>query len=126
MLILNTPKGDKVIARGNIHTIHSDYEDGFIYITEDLKAYPFRSINGIEVKDQIHALQLVNEFADEKGEIAMGLPLSEETIKASNELNAYLQEITKESRKQLKGLSLEELQKKYGTNKKPKRKAFEI
>lgn len=56
----------------------------------------------------------------------MGLPLSEETIKASNELNTYLQEITKESRKQLKGLSLEELQKKYGTNKKPKRKAFEI
>lgn len=69
---------------------------------------------------------MVNEFADEKGEIAMGLPLSEETIKASNELNTYLQEITKESRKQLKGLSLEELQKKYGTNKKPKRKAFEI
>ena len=111
MLILNTPKGDKVIARGNIHTIHSDYEDGFIYITEDLKAYPFRSINGIEVKDQIHALQLVNEFADENGETAIGLPLSDETIKASNELNAYLQEITKESRKQLKGLSLEELQK---------------
>jgi hypothetical protein len=111
MLILNTPKGDKVIARGNIHTIHSDYEDGFIYITEDLKAYPFRSINGIEVKDQIHALQLVNEFSDENGETAIGLPLSDETIKASNELNAYLQEITKESRKQLKGLSLEELQK---------------
>ena len=35
MLILNTPKGDITIAKGNIHTIHADYEDGFIYITED-------------------------------------------------------------------------------------------
>ena len=80
-----------------------------VHITEDLKAYPFRSINGIDVKDQIHALQLVNEFADENGETAIGLPLSDETIKASNDLNDFLQKITKESRKQLKGLSLEEL-----------------
>ena len=125
MLILNTSKGNITIAKGNIHTIHADYEDGFIYITEDLKAYPFRSINSIIVKDQIHALELVNEFADENGEIAIGLLLSEETIKASNELNDYLQKITKENRKQLKGLSLEELQQKYGTNKKPKRKRLD-
>ena len=25
MLILNTPKGDFAIAKGNIHTIHQDY-----------------------------------------------------------------------------------------------------
>ena len=111
MLILNTPTGDIAIAKGNIHTIHADYEEGFIYVTANFIGYPFRSINGIEVKDQIHALQLVNEFSDENGETAIGLPLSDETIKASNELKAYLQEITKESRKQLKGLSLEELQK---------------
>ena len=82
MLILNTPKGDISIAKGNIHTIHADYDEGFIYVTEDFIGYPFRSINGIKVKDQIHALQLVNEFADENGETAIDFPVSEEMTKA--------------------------------------------
>ena len=82
MLILNTPKGDIPIAKGNIHTIHADYNEGFIYVTEDFVGYPFRSINGIKVKDQIPALQLVNEFADENGETAIDFPVSEEMTKA--------------------------------------------
>lgn len=50
MLILNTPDGDFVIAKGNIHTIQEDYDVGYYYITKDIASYPFRSINGIKVK----------------------------------------------------------------------------
>ena len=50
MLILNTPDGDFAIAKGNIHTIQEDYDVGYYYVTKDIASYPFRSINGIEVK----------------------------------------------------------------------------
>ena len=92
MLILNTPKGDIAIANGNIHTIHADYEEGFIYVTANFIGYPFRSINGIKVKDQTHAVQLVNEFADENGETAMDFPISEETKAKADKAFAEIRE----------------------------------
>lgn len=55
MLILNTPDGDFVIAKGNIHTIQEDCDVGYYYVTKDIASYPFRSINGIKVKDIDHA-----------------------------------------------------------------------
>ena len=42
MLILNTPDGDFVIAKGNIHTIQEDYDVGYYYVTKDIASYPFR------------------------------------------------------------------------------------
>ena len=71
MLILNTPDGDFAIAKGNIHTIQEDYDVGYYYVTKDIASYPFRSINGIKVKDIDHAYELVDKYADENGEQPM-------------------------------------------------------
>ena len=126
MLILNTPTGDRAIAKGNIHTIHADYEEGFIYVTANFIGYPFRSINGIKVKDQIHALRLVNEFADEHGETAVDFPISEETKAKADKAFAEMRAKAEENQKQLKGLTLEELDKMYEPKTKPRNVTLDI
>ncbi len=126
MLILNTPTGDIAIAKGNIHTIHADYEEGFIYVTANFIGYPFRSINGIKVKDQIYAFQLVNEFVDEHGETVMDFPISEETKAKADKAFAEMRAKAEENRKQLKGLTMEELDKMYEPKTRPRKVTLDI
>ena len=108
MLILNTPDGDFAIAKGNIHTIQEDYDVGYYYVTKDIASYPFRSINGIEVKDFDHAYELVDKYADENGEQPIELELDEETERISKELTDRFNAKAEEARKKLKPMTDEE------------------
>ena len=108
MLILNTPDGDFVIAKGNIHTIQEDYDVGYYYITKDIASYPFRSINGIKVKNIDHAYELVKKFADENGEQPMEIDVGEETERWSKQLTDRLNAKAEEARKKLKPMTDEE------------------
>lgn len=108
MLILNTPDGDFAIAKGNIHTIQEDYDVGYYYVTKDIASYPFRSINGIEVKDIDHAYELVDKYADENGEQPIELELDEETERISKELTDRFNAKAEEARKKLKPMTDEE------------------
>ena len=108
MLILNTPDGDFVIAKGNIHTIQEDYDVGYYYITKDIASYPFRSINGIKVKNIDHAYELVKKFADENGEQPMEIDVGEETERWSKQLTDRLNAKAEEARKKLKPITDEE------------------
>ncbi len=108
MLILNTPDGDFAIAKGNIHTIQEDYDVGYYYVTKDIASYPFRSINGIQVKDIDHAYEVVKKFADENGEQPMEIELDEETERISKELTDRFNTKTEEARKKLKPITDEE------------------
>ena len=108
MLILNTPDGDFAIAKGNIHTIQEDYDVGYYYVTKDIASYPFRSINGIKVKDIDHAYELVDKYADENGEQPIELELDEETERISKELTDRFNAKAEEARKKLKPMTDEE------------------
>ena len=108
MLILNTPDGDFTIAKGNIHTIQEDYDVGYYYVTKDIASYPFRSINGIKVKDIDHAYELVDKYADENGEQPIELELDEETERISKELTDRFNAKAEEARKKLKPITDEE------------------
>jgi DNA-binding transcriptional regulator GbsR (MarR family) len=108
MLILNTPDGDFAIAKGNIHTIQEDYDVGYYYVTKDIASYPFRSINGIKVKDIDHAYELVDKYADENGEQPIELELDEETERWSKQLTDRLNAKAEEARKKLKPITDEE------------------
>jgi DNA-binding transcriptional regulator GbsR (MarR family) len=108
MLILNTPDGDFAIAKGNIHTIQEDYDVGYYYVTKDIASYPFRSINGIRVKDIDHAYELVKTYADENGEQPIELELDEETERWSKQLTDRLNAKAEEARKKLKPITDEE------------------
>lgn len=108
MLILNTPDGDIAIAKGNIHTIQEDYDVGYYYVTKDIASYPFRSINGIKVKDIDHAYELVDKYADENGEQPIELELDEETERISKELTDRFNAKAEEARKKLKPITDEE------------------
>lgn len=108
MLILNTPDGDVAIAKGNIHTIHQEYPRGYTYITKDIASYPFRSINGIKVKNIDHAYELVKKFADENGEQPMEIDVGEETERWSKQLTDRLNAKAEEARKKLKPMTDEE------------------
>ena len=108
MLILNTPDGDFAIAKGNIHTIQEDYDVGYYYVTKDIASYPFRSINGIKVKDIDHAYTLVKKYADENGEQPIELELDEETERISKELTDRFNAKAEEARKKLKPITDEE------------------
>lgn len=108
MLILNTPDGDFVIAKGNIHTIQEDCDVGYYYVTKDIASYPFRSINGIKVKDIDHAYELVKKYADENGEQPIELELDEETERISKELTDRFNAKAEEARKKLKPITDEE------------------
>ena len=108
MLILNTPDGDFVIAKGNIHTIQEDYDVGYYYITKDIASYPFRSINGIKVKNIDHAYELVKKFADENGEQPIEIDVGEETERWSKQLTDRLNAKAEEARKKLKPMTDEE------------------
>lgn len=108
MLILNTPDGDFAIAKGNIHTIQEDYDVGYYYVTKDIASYPFRSINGIKVKDIDHAYELVDKYADENGEQPIELELDEETERISKELTDRFNAKAEEARKKLKPITDEE------------------
>ena len=108
MLILNTPDGDFAIAKGNIHTIQEDYDVGYYYVTKDIASYPFRSINGIKVKDIDHAYELVDKYADENGEQPIDLELDEETERISKELTDRFNAKAEEARKKLKPITDEE------------------
>lgn len=108
MLILNTPDGDFAIAKGNIHTIQEDYDVRYYYVTKDIASYPFRSINGIEVKDIDHAYELVDKYADENGEQPIDLELDEETERISKELTDRFNAKAEEARKKLKPITDEE------------------
>ncbi len=111
MLILNTPDGDFAIAKGNIHTIQEDYDVGYYYVTKDIASYPFRSINGIQVKDIDHAYEVVKKFADENGEQPMEIELDEETERISKELTDRFNTKTEEVGKKLKPITDEEYSK---------------
>lgn len=108
MLILNTPDGDFVIAKGNIHTIQEDCDVGYYYVTKDIASYPFRSINGIKVKDIDHAYELVKKYADENGEQPMEIDVGEETERWSKQLTDRLNAKAEEARKKLKPMTDEE------------------
>ena len=108
MLIINTPDGDFAIAKGNIHTIQEDYDVGYYYVTKDIASYPFRSINGIKVKDIDHAYELVDKYADENGEQPIELELDEETERISKELTDRFNAKAEEARKKLKPITDEE------------------
>ena len=107
MLILNTPKGDFAIAKGNIHTIHQDYYQGYIYVTKDMACYPFRRINGIKVKDIDHALELVDEYADDNGEQPLEIEADEETKEILRPLHERWREKLERTEQKLKPLSEE-------------------
>lgn len=108
MLILNTPDGDVAIAKGNIHTIHQEYPRGYTYIAKDIASYPFRSINGIKVKNIDHAYELVKKFADENGEQPMEIDVGEETERWSKQLTDRFNAKAEEARKKLKPITDEE------------------
>ena len=109
MLILNTPDGDFTIAKGNIHTIQEDYDVGYYYVTKDIASYPFRSINGIAVKDIDHAYELVDKYADENGEQPIEIEIfSEKAKRLSKQLTDRLNTKAEEARKKLKPMTDEE------------------
>lgn len=108
MLILNTPKGDVAIAKGNIHTIHQEYPRGYTYIAKDMRGFPFKRINGIKVKNIDHAYELVKKFADENGEQPMEIEVGEETERLSKQLTDRLNAKAEEARKKLKPMTDEE------------------
>ncbi len=78
------------------------------YVTKDIASYPFRSINGIKVKDIDHAYELVDKYADENGEQPIELELDEETERISKELTDRLNAKAEEARKKLKPMTDEE------------------
>ena len=71
------------------------------YVTKDIASYPFRSINGIEVKDIDHAYELVDKYADENGEQPIELELDEETERISKELTDRFNAKAEEARKKI-------------------------
>jgi adenylosuccinate synthase len=109
MLILNTPDGDFVIAKGNIHTIQEDYDVGYYYVTKDIASYPFRSINGIKVRSLEHSFELVKKYADENGEQPIELELDEETEESFRQALAKWKAKAEEASKGFRELTVEEM-----------------
>ena len=109
MLILNTPDGDFAIAKGNIHTIQEDCDVGYYYVTKDIASYPFRSINGIKVKDIDHAYELVDKYADENGEQPIEIELDKESEEIVRKTLEKWKAKAEEASKGFRELTVEEM-----------------
>ena len=72
-----------------------------------MACYPFRRINGIKVKDIDHALELVDEYADDNGEQPLEIEADEETKEILRPLHERWREKLERTEQKLKPLSEE-------------------